>query len=316
MSTSSVGVFGEPGHLAQFATTHLSHTFPPLSHTFPPLSYLLTASMPRHATNPQLYRWSFTFNETEGNKLPCHTAVVAALKKWGATKWIFQMEKGSTTGRRHYQGSMKLSVKKRKSWILNNSPVGKEGLSLSPTVNETGSFTYCMKEDTRVSGPWCDHVLYLKKDLACMQHPFPWQQKITEMVAAEPDDRTIHWIWEADGNVGKSKLVKWLDVMGMAVAVPFGTANQLKTNLIHEGPSRAYLLDFPRTRGKEEAIEAIYSTIEALKNGFLKSAMYGKKLRLVMEPPHVFVFSNTPPDQRALSRDRWVVKKVVDKELI
>lgn len=232
------------------------------------------------------------------------------MKRWGATKWIFQMEKGSTTGRRHFQGSVKLAAKKRKTWLLNNSPVGKVGLSLSPTVNETGAFKYCMKAETRTAGPWCDHVLYLQKDLQMMKNPLPWQQWVLDVIATEPDDRTIHWLWEPEGKVGKSKLVKYLDANDMAITIAFGTATQCKTGIVAEGPARAYLIDLPRTIGNEEKVEAMFSTMEAVKNGFVKSYMYGKVNKLLMEPPHVFVYANHAPDTRLLSKDRWVVKKI------
>jgi len=272
--------------------------------------------MPR-ATNTQLYRWSFTLNVTEKEpELPCHTKMIAALKRWGATKWVFQKEKGATTGRTHYQGSVKLSVKKRKSWLLNNSQVPIDGLTLSPTKNETGSFNYCTKADTRVSGPWADSPIYMGEDLDEMKCPLEWQQWVLDTVATKPDRRTVHWIWEEKGNVGKSMLSKWMKWKKLSKRVPFGHANQLKTNVCAKGPSRCYTLDMSRTRGSLEKMEDIYSVIEEIKNGDVEGVMNGKIHELLMAPPHVFCFANELPDKRCMSADRWKIHTIKDLKIV
>jgi len=242
--------------------------------------------------------------------------VIAALKRWGAKKWVFQAEKGESTGRRHYQGSMALEARKRKTWLLSNAQVPSSGLTLSPMSSESGSFSYCTKKETRTAGPWADHPIYSGQDLLMMKNPLPWQQTMLDLLAKEPDDRTINWIWAKKGCQGKSKLVKWLKYTKQVLSICFGNATQLKTMVVAKGPFRAYVMDMPRTRGKEEAIEAIYSTIEAVKNGDVESAMYGKIQELMMMPPHVFVFANEPPNKALMSADRWDIREIVNKNLV
>ncbi len=173
-----------------------------------------------------------------------------------------------------------------------------------------------MKEDSRVAGPWADRPLYMKRDLICMQNPFPWQQSIIDSVSTQPDDRTISWVVDHGGNVGKSKLVKYLHVNGLAQRIPAGTATQIKTFVIAVGAARAYLVDLPRTSGQYESDDCIFSTLEDLKNGFVISGMYGKVQELIMEPPHLWVFANRAPPVSKMSLDRWHVHYIKDGKLI
>lgn len=63
-------------------------------------------------------------------------------------------------------------------------------------------------------------------------------------------------------------------------------------------------------------MNTMYSVLEKIKGGFITSTMYGKYSSLTMKPPHVVVFSNAFPKLSALSKDRWKVLQIQDKELI
>lgn len=86
-----------------------------------------------------------------------------------------------------------------------------------------------------------------------------------------------------------------------------GTATQIKSSIITKGPHRAYMLDLPRVRGKDESLQNTFSAIEEIKNGWVETAMYGKWEELMMLPPHVIVFSNDKPRLDLCSADRWEV---------
>ena len=47
------------------------------------------------------------------------------------------------------------------------------------------------------------------------------------------------------------------------------------------------------------------SSIEELKNGHIVSHMYGRYSQLLMDPPHVVIFSNQKCPQHTLTKDRW-----------
>ena len=267
-----------------------------------------------------IYRWSFTIQAPGEQELP----EVKRVKSWlmdVGKKWVFQMEKGESTGRLHYQGQVQLAEKKRKSALLGTCVTHFPAvtLTLTPTSNaggKSGAWSYAMKEDTRVKGPWSDTPVYLGQDLACMKTPFPWQQQVLDTLKTKADDRTIRWVWEAEGNVGKSKLVKFLCWKKMATSIPAGTATQIKTCVIAKGASPAYMIDMPRTKGKDEHMEDMFSAIEGIKNGMVESAMYGKVQELFMEPPHIFCFANYAPPTKRLSADRWKVFKVMNRMLV
>lgn len=274
-----------------------------------------------------LYRWTFTIQEPgqDGQALPDPGDVRAWLKAVAADKWVFQKERGAgrgeAPGREHYQGRLKLRVRKTKTYIL-QSWVHAGGnaveLTLRPesTGGARGSFDYCMKEDSRILGPWADSPLpvkYTGADLAVMETPLRWQQELLDLVKRKPDDRTVYWVWSGPGNVGKSKLCKYMVWKKLATMVPVGKAHQLRANVCKRPAATAYLLDIPRTLGRDDSVNDFLSVVEAIKNGMVEDCMYGAANCLMMVPPHVVCFSNMPPPRQMLSSDRWVVRELRSK---
>lgn len=224
--------------------------------------------------------------------------------------YVFQLERGLLHGKLHYQMYVQLcdTLKKRSRFLelLFLDRFASVGVKPSSSVGREALRSYCMKKDpTYVSGPWGKRTIYLGEDLAIMSEPLPWHQQVLDVLATEPDDRTIYYLHEPAGRCGKSKLVKFLCWNKMALKIPLGTASQLKHSTCNRGSSRAYLVDIPRSTGKEESLCDLYSAIEEIKNGFVTSAMYGKYSELYMKPPHIFVFSNDPPNLKYLSMDKW-----------
>ena len=234
-------------------------------------------------------------------------------------KFVYQWERAPTTGAEHCQGYLNTSKRyfpgakgECKPLAKQLSALGMKGVTVKVASNSGKEILklYAMKDDTRIAGPWADRPIYLGKALSCMKMPFLWQTEIIELIKSEPDDRTIHWIDDGEGRVGKSKLCKYLRTKRMCSRIPLGTATQLKTNVIAFGPSRCYVIDLPRTLGSSEKMADLISAIEEVKNGWVVSAMHGKCHELLMEPPHVIVFSNMPPPRAMMSADRWKVAKI------
>lgn len=263
--------------------------------------------------------WSLTVacNHAE---LPSVDRMKSILSEF-ATQWIFQSELGEQKGKPHYQGRLKLTEPQYKASLLAIFGCRFEDMkdvTFLPESNNSiaqgGLAFYCMKDLTREGGPWTDPTytpkrisLYNFEDLECMAVPRPFQSTILDMVAQPPDDRTIHWIYEETGNVGKSKFLKYLrsrPEFDMA-RIPMGTATQIKTSTIAKGPHKIYCVDLPRVRGSLETQHDLFSALEEVKNGWVESAMYGKNQELIMLPPHVFIFSNDLPKLSLTSADRW-----------
>jgi len=142
----------------------------------------------------------------------------------------------------------------------------------------------------------------------------PWQNSMLDLIYNEkkeefrrPDDRTITWIMDKNGNTGKSKMVKWLCINrpDEIIKITFGTSSQLKTSLVSTGPKICYIIDIPRTIGFEDKIINLITVVEDLKNGHIVSNMYGKHGQLIMDPPHIIILSNEKCPVKLMSKDRW-----------
>ena len=234
-----------------------------------------------------------------------------------AKRWVFQAEECPSTGTPHFQCYIKLITKLRPKTLgklLNDLGMNGASCRRSSGAGRIALMTYAMKEESRVAGPWADRPLffltYKGHDLQCMRNPLPFQRQIMDMILAPPDDRSIVWIHDEIGNTGKSKLCKFLCFSKQAYIIPFGTAQQIKTSVIMMGRHRCFLVDVPRTTGRDESLSEAFSCIESLKNGMVQSSMYGKHQQLFMEPPHVICFSNEYPCKYLVSLDRWAIYDV------
>ena len=72
-------------------------------------------------------------------------------------KWVFQVEVGAS-GYKHYQGRVSLKVKSRKAF---NMDCGVHW-SVTSSDNMENDF-YCVKDDTRVEGPYRDSDKYNRR---------------------------------------------------------------------------------------------------------------------------------------------------------
>jgi len=270
-------------------------------------------------TPNQLYLFSVLIRfkdskQTDPKDYSAH--VIDFIRVLKPTDYIFQLERGAE-GNLHYQCFIKLEVKKYLQFmqdILNTDKyewMGENGVQPCSVRGAEALRTYCMKsDDTFVKGPWTLRPIYQGEDLEEMSHPLPWQQTLIDQINGLVCRRTIYWIHNAQGNCGKSVLCKWLKYTKVAKGVPFGTATQIKTNVIAQGPCRVYLVDIPRCTGKDESQRDLFSALEKIKDGDVQSAMNGKNHELFMAPPHLFVFSNDLPNLSHASADRWVVRTI------
>lgn len=237
-----------------------------------------------------------------------------------AKRFLYQWETAPTTGASHCQGYLNLRNKSfhtGRALAKSLSMLGMKGVTCK-AASDNGKEqlkAYCMKDDTRLAGPWADRVIYQGQDLVCMKTPFPWQESILELVRNEPNDRDIIWINDHGGNVGKTKLLKYMCYNKLAKRIPLGNATQIKTNVIVQGAARCYCVDLPRTTGSTEKMQDLISAIEEIKGGWVSSAMYGKHQEIYMDSPHVLVFTNCAPPLHMMSRDRWTIYTVESRKL-
>ena len=89
--------------------------------------------------------------------------------------------------------------------------------------------------------------------------------------------------------------------------VGLGSATQIKTAVIEKGAHTIWMVNLPRVRGGDERQQELFSALEEIKDGWVESPMYGKAAELLMEPPHIWIFSNELPNINCCSLDRWRV---------
>jgi len=236
-----------------------------------------------------------------------------------AKHFVFQEEKGGTTGYLHYQGRMSLIKKARKAelmklwktldlaWPLPNY--------LEPTVDavhKSSDFSYVTKEDTRVAGPWSDKdkSVYIPRQYRhLMENLYPYQRVIFDS-AQTFDTRSINFIYCPRGNIGKSTVASLCELYGTGIDLP--PANDMEKliqsacnlcmakNIRNPSP---FFVDLPRAMDKSK-LYGIYSAIEQIKKGKLYDMRYSYT-EWWIDSPQIWVFSNREPDLGMLSLDRW-----------
>jgi hypothetical protein len=231
-------------------------------------------------------------------------------------KYIYQLERGVAAQRLHYQGCLKLEVKHRTGEVANKCKALMPGVHITPNSNlgSTDAEFYCMKDDTKVAGPWADpkHIMPDYSDLVA---PEGWQVMAKEILTAGPEPRKIYWLFEDTGKTGKSQFATYMEVYHGVIGLGLGTATD-NFFAVSELPARAYIFDVPRTQPKRFDWAEVYMSIEKIKDRNFLSTKYKPKKVILPVIPHVMIFSNQLPDKAALSMDRWEVFKIVGNTLI
>ena len=229
-----------------------------------------------------------------------------------AKHYVFQLEEGDS-GYRHYQGRISLIKKRRKNQVLKLFVTPPN--YCAPTTNPEyyrGDAFYQMKKDTRVEGPWTDkdEVKTLTKQLKMFKGYAlrPYQQKILDECNTF-DMRKINLIWDTTGNCGKSILSEYLEYEGLAEEVPpFRMMDDIFQWVCSRPIKKAYIVDMPRGM-KKDRLGDFYSGIEVIKNGVAYDKRYNAKKKR-FDRPRIFVFTNTLPSLKLMSKDRWVIWRI------
>lgn len=131
-------------------------------------------------------------------------------------KWVYQLEQGANPedgqpGFRHFQCRFKLKERIRRLQLvglMQRSGLVVHPAAVRPTSKAAGNrpvWSYVMKEDTRVDGPWKDtdrDPMSLPQRLRLpLMEPHNWQMQV---LALPFDDRKIHLIVNETGHAGKS----------------------------------------------------------------------------------------------------------------
>lgn len=235
-----------------------------------------------------------------------HDDVIELLKDL-CKKWCFQKEQGES-GYLHYQGRMSLKVKARISTL---KPKVFPEMHLSPTCNQNmGNDFYVTKEETRVDGPWSDVSVpaYIPRDVREIKELKPWQAQIAATVDCDVR-RDIYVLYEPRGNVGKTLLCRYLALVKKCASLPpLNDYKDLMRIVMCKPTANCYLVDMPRAKDKLKMRE-FWSGIETLKSGYAYDDRYEFREKYI-DPPVIWLFTNTLPEEEMLSKDRWKIFEI------
>lgn len=232
-------------------------------------------------------------------------------------KYCFQKEQGSESGTIHYQGRISLKIKKRQNELiklLKDKNWEKFHISITSNENKGNNF-YVSKEETRLEGPFTDeNDIYIPKDIRQVQELRPWQNDLRNMLK-EYDERTVDIVFDKQGNIGKSTLVRYMMLYDDAELLPFCNDYKDIMRMSYDiGPKKTYLIDMPRAINKEKLYQ-FFAGIETLKSGYCYDDRY-KFTRRLFDRPRICVFTNVEPDKKLLSKDMWKTWTIEDGLLV
>jgi len=139
----------------------------------------------------------------------------------------------------------------------------------------------------------------------------PWQSALLAIVLEPACPRKIHWIWENQGNVGKSWMANYLGCLHGATVLTAGKKVDM-AYIYAQKPTGIVVFDLARTTEPVDGksfLDGIYSLAEDLKNGRVVSTKYESVVRY-FESPHVIFLANYEPDMTKWSADRYFITKI------
>lgn len=247
--------------------------------------------------NP-IYKYDFVINNYTDKEVCQVKESIQRLAKKG----IIGFEIGES-GTPHLQGYISLKRKARITTIAKEP--GFNRASMRAVRNETALIEYCKKD-----GNYWTHGF--PRPISIVQTLYPWQKDAEALLTASSvDDRTVHWWYDRDGNIGKSAFAKYMVVKHKALYCCSGKYADL-INLVFNcnmDDCNCIIFDIPRNQGNKVS----YSAIESIKNGLICNTKFETGTK-VFNSPHVLVLSNMPPEIDALSIDRWKIKNLGSDE--
>lgn len=272
------------------------------------------ASTPEGNTIPpsRSRAWCFTVNNytEDDEKLVCLMTSAPIVKKF-----IYGYEVGDS-GTHHIQGFIRFTYQTRFHTVKTLVPRA----HWEPAKgSDDANYVYCSKDNdfrTNMSPPvekiTRESLIDLVKASYADVQWKSWQTSVMEFLS-DQSTRTIFWVYEPTGNVGKSFLAKYLSCEPGTIICQ-GKAgdifNQVNACISEGNLPKVVLCDIPRV-----TIDYVsYNALECLKNGLLYSGKY-EGGKCIFPSPIVICFANERPNRHKLSSDRLKVFKIVNEVL-
>lgn len=245
----------------------------------------------------QCFDFFFTYHIQENDTFDEQFLLLEQLQPL-CKRYIWGEEYGKSKETPHIQGGFCLKERKRADWIAKR--FFKNGVSLFKMKSWNATVEYCQKEQNRVISS------IPKKYVKEIPELYGWQENVLEILKKEPDDRHLHWFWEADGCAGKTTIQKYIYTHFENSVVLSGKAADMKNGImmLKELP-KIVMINIPRA-----SLDYVsYAGIEEIKDMFFFSGKYEGGMVCGPEP-HVIIFANEPPQDGKMSEDRWVVHDI------
>lgn len=262
-----------------------------------------STSLKKSKQSTSYYYWFFTWNNYPDN----FESIIVPIFQKICKRYNFQQEIGKLCKTPHLQGNIQLIRRQRMTAMVKMLPIHWED-----SRNIEACFNYCIKND-ETRDPNGKQFIFPTppKPLRVITELRPWQKKIEDLIKTDPDDRSIYWFYETQGNVGKSAFTKYLVHHYKALFCCGGKFNDLINLIFNNNMDECNIIvfDIPRNHGGNIS----YDTLECIKNGMVCNTKYETGTKL-FNPPHVIVFANELPScPDKLSTDRWIVEEITSK---
>lgn len=136
---------------------------------------------------------------------------------------------------------------------------------------------------------------------------YKWQEEIIDKLLTQ-NDRQILWVYDKDGNSGKSTLCKYIYIQHKA----FYTSATKSQDITYQYQGEEIIL-FDFSRHNQEYIN--YGLIENFKNGLITSTKYETQNKLTLDPK-ILIFSNELPDLTKWTKDRYQIAELNNHTIV
>lgn len=278
--------------------------------------------------------WDLTIPERMGSPTVIHKALGQLAKRF-----VFQLEEGKgdeekptepdgeskeqkrapaaaadvVPAYRHYQARMSLFKKVRAPQLRALlAKVGLQGAHYGPTsAAAAGGFSYVMKADSRVAGPWDDSTPELAEEPADLKGLalLPFQHSLIAYAKETAPTTQILCVVDPPGARGKSTVAKYLQFHQIAAFLPGVTDSQdMLASMMDRPPANCYFVDIPRTVDSKK-LPSIWGAMETAKTGIVYDKRHHFKMR-VQATPRLIVFCNSAPSLTWLTDGRLDMRMI------
>lgn len=133
----------------------------------------------------------------------------------------------------------------------------------------------------------------------------PWQEDLYTRLQGEANDRTVEFIVDRDGGLGKSWFCGYV-FSKLDDCQLLGPGK--RDDLAHAVDERCRIFLFNVPRGQMEYLN--YGLLEMLKDRMVLSPKYESQMKILRHTPHVVVLSNEDPDEAKMTEDRYDITQL------